>query len=174
MAVSSTAGVLGAVPLTPGHGCCRSALSCACGQGRGSETMVARAVRQPSARVLGPSRGSVCVFISRDPRPRVNDSTVVQSIATGIEGLVCSKSSPYKLCTTSPIKLYHKRVSRTGSVFPIFRGYKLIDKPVQSLYGLVLQSRPHSIPVEINWTNRSKKKSWSIPLVINLQTLSLT
>ena len=32
---------------------------------------------------------------------------------------------------------------RRGSVFPIARGYKLIDKPVQSLYGLVLQSRPH-------------------------------
>ena len=77
----------------------------------------------------------------------------VQSIATGIEGLDCSKSSPYKLCTASPIKLYHERVSRTGSVFPIFRGYKLIDKPVQSLYGLVLQSRPHSIPVAIDCTN---------------------
>ena len=74
----------------------------------------------------------------------------LQSIATGIEGLVCSKSSPYKLCTTSPIKLYHERVSRTGSVFPIFWGYKLIDKPVQNLYGLVLQSRPHSIPVAID------------------------
>ena len=73
----------------------------------------------------------------------------LQSIATGIEGLDCSKSSPYKLCTTSPIKLYHERVSRTGSVFPIFWGYKLIDKPVQNLYGLVLQSRPHSIPVAI-------------------------
>ena len=40
-----------------------------------------------------------------------------------------------------------ERVSRTGSVFPIFRRYKLIDKAVQSLYGLLLQSRPHSIPV---------------------------
>jgi hypothetical protein len=76
----------------------------------------------------------------------------IQSIATGIEGLDCSKSSPYKLSTASPIKLYHERVSRTGSVFPIFRGYKLIDKPVQTLYGLVLQSRPHSIPVAIDCT----------------------
>jgi len=63
-----------------------------------------------------------------------------------------SKSSPYKLCTASPIKLYPERVSRTGSVFPIFRGYKLIDKAVQILYGLVLQSRPHSIPVAIDCT----------------------
>ena len=61
----------------------------------------------------------------------------LQSTATGIEGLDCSKSSLYKLCTTSPIKLYHKRVSRMESVFPIFSGYKLIDKPVQNLYGLV-------------------------------------
>ena len=62
------------------------------------------------------------------------------------------KSSPYKLCTASPIQLYHERVSRTESVFPIFRGYKLIDKAVQSLYGLVLQSRPHSIPFAIHCT----------------------
>ena len=57
--------------------------------------------------------------------------------------LDCSKSSQYKLCTASPIKLYNERVSRTGSVFPISTGYNLIDKPVQSLYRLVLQSRPH-------------------------------
>ena len=35
----------------------------------------------------------------------------------------CSKSSLYKLCTTSPIKLYHEHVSRTGSGFPIFWGH---------------------------------------------------
>ena len=81
----------------------------------------------------------------------------LQSIATGIEGLDCSKSSPYKLCTTSPIKLYHERVSRTGPVFPIFWGYKLIDKPVQNLYGLVLQSRPHSIPVAIDCTRNTMR-----------------
>ena len=83
---------------------------------------------------------------------QVHSLPLVQSIATGIEGLDCSKSSPYKLCTASPIKLYHERVSRTGSVFPIFWGYKLIDKAVQSLYGLVLQSRPRSIPVAIGCT----------------------
>ena len=85
-------------------------------------------------------------------------SQPVQSIATGIEGLDCSKSSPYKLCTTSPIKLYHKRVSQMGFVFPIFWGYKLIDKPVQNLYGLVLQSQPHSIPVAIDCTRVMGKK----------------
>ena len=37
----------------------------------------------------------------------------------------------------------------------IFLGYKLIDKPVQNLYGLVLQSQQHSIPVA------SDCQSWS-------------
>ena len=55
-------------------------------------------------------------------------------------GLDCS----YKLCTACPIKSYHGRVSRTGFGFPIAQGYKLTDKPVQSLYGLVLQLRSHS------------------------------
>ena len=93
----------------------------------------------------------------------------VQSIATGIEGLDCSKSSQYKLCTTSPIKLYHERVSQTGFVFPIFWGYKLIDKPVQNLYGLVLQSRPHSIPVASDCTGISVPTGnlWDTPLVKN-------
>ena len=59
-------------------------------------------------------------------------------VSVDSKGLDCSKSSPYKLCTASPIQLYHERVSRTEFVFPIFRGYKLIDKAVQSLYGLVL------------------------------------
>ena len=53
-------------------------------------------------------------------------------------------------------------------MFPIFWGYKFIDKPVQNLYGLVLQSRPHSIPVAIDFTvNRtlshktiSREMSW--------------
>ena len=84
------------------------------------------------------------------PWETASTKSTVQLIAIGIEGLDCSKSSPYKLCTAPPIKLYHERVSRTGSVFPIFWGYKLIDKPVQNLYGLVLQSRPHSIPVAID------------------------
>jgi len=52
------------------------------------------------------------------------------------------KKQPYKLCTACPIKLYHGRVSRTRSVIPIARGYKLIDKSVQSLYGLGFERGP--------------------------------
>ena len=70
------------------------------------------------------------------------------SIAIGIEGLDCSKAARTNFvrlvpssCTTG--------VFPGRDPFPIARGYKMIDTPVQSLYGLVLQSRPHSIPVAL-------------------------
>jgi len=77
-----------------------------------------------------------------------------------------------KAASTNFVRLLQSNC--TTSVFPgrdnmnsIFLGYKLIDKPVQNLYGLVLQSRQHSIPVASDCQSWSQDGHSSVKSLLN-------